>query len=36
MRARHGVWVMVVGALLVLGLHGNAWRFYHLARVFLP
>lgn len=33
---RRGVWVMVCGALIALGVHGDAWRLYHLARVFVP
>jgi hypothetical protein len=33
---RHGPWVIVVGVMLTLGLHGDVWRLYHLARVFLP
>jgi len=33
---RHGIWVILVGIMLTLGLHGNAWRIYHLIRVFLP
>lgn len=28
--------LMVVGALMALGVSGNAWRVYHLIRVFMP
>jgi hypothetical protein len=29
---RRGVWVTIVGLLLVVGVHGGTWRLYHLLR----
>lgn len=28
----HGVWVIICGLMLTLGLHGKAWGVYHLVR----
>jgi hypothetical protein len=31
-RRRHGIWVIVVGVMLALGVHGRSWQLYHLLR----
>lgn len=35
----HGIWVIIAGAMLTLGLHGKAWGVYHAIRAitfFIP
>ena len=32
MASKRGAWLVVVGVMMLLGVHGGGWRLYHLLR----